>query len=112
MSELVKETMLCLGDLQLKLKFNFRAILIFEKHTGKSFFKLGGELSATEIITLLWAMATAAGQTLTVEKIADKVSLKDMSEVQRVLESLIKEGLPEPKEPNVSTTEGVSEKNV
>jgi hypothetical protein len=51
---------LCLGDLQLKLKFNFRAILISEKYIGKSFFKLGGELSATEIITLLWAMATAA----------------------------------------------------
>jgi hypothetical protein len=38
-----------------------------------------------------------------------------MTEVQRVLENLIKEGLPEPKAPNeskVPMTEGVSGKNV
>jgi hemoglobin-like flavoprotein len=94
MSELVKETVLVLGDTQLKLKFNFRAIMIFENYAKKSFFKLGNDISGSELVALVWAMATAAGHTISIEKIAEKIEFKDVASIQTVLEKMITAGVP------------------
>jgi hemoglobin-like flavoprotein len=104
MSELVKETVLVLGDTQLKLKFNFHAIMLFENYTKKNFFKLGSEISGSELVALVWAMATAGGHTISIERIAEKIEIKDVSSIQSVLEKLISEGMPEKKEVVVGET--------
>jgi hypothetical protein len=98
MSELVKETKLNLSGNEYTLKFNFKTILNFEKVTGKNFFKLGGEFSATDLITLLWAMLISGGNTITIDKTAEIVDLSNIGEINRAINELVKVGMPASKE--------------
>lgn len=98
MSELVKETKLNLNGKEYALKFNFKTILTFEKASGKNFFKLGGDFSGTDLITLLWAMLISGGHTIDVEKTAELVDFSNIGEINTAISELIKSGMPKDKE--------------
>jgi hypothetical protein len=97
-SELVKEAKLDLNGKTYILKFNFKTILNFEKTTGKNFFKLGGEFSGTDLITLLWAMLISADNKVTIDEIAQITDFVDINKISKVIGELTNAGMPYNKE--------------
>jgi hypothetical protein len=96
MSELAKTRTVSLDKLR-TLKFNFRTIMLFEKETGKNFFKMNGEFSGTDTLTLLWACLKSAGEDITKEDTADIVDLANIGEISKAINELVSESLPEKK---------------
>jgi hypothetical protein len=100
MSQFVADKKINLNGAEYTLKFNFKTILNFEKATGKNFFKLGGDFSGTDIITLLWAMLISGGHTIDIEKTAEIVDFSNIGEINKIINELVKSGMPEDKEQN------------
>jgi hypothetical protein len=95
MSQFVVDKKINLNGVDYTLKFNFKTILNFEKATGKNFFRLGGEFSGTDLITLLWAMLVAGGHTIDVDQTAEIVDFSNIGEINTAINELVKSGMPE-----------------
>jgi len=93
MSELVKTKTIKL-DKERTLKFNFKTIMLFEKETGKNFFKMNGEFSGTDTLVLLWACLKSAGEDITLDQTADIIDLSNVSAIGAAITGLIKEAMP------------------
>ena len=96
MSDLVKTKTVNL-DKARKLRFNFKTIMLFEKETGQNFFAMEKGLSATDILTLLWACLTSAGEEITKEELADMVDFGNIGGISKAIEELTAAAMPEMK---------------
>lgn len=92
MSSIVKEKKINLNGKEYNLRFDFLAIAEFEKNTGKNFFKIGKEFSATDTVSLLQSMIISGGQKISFEDTARGMSPNNMSEINEVIEELISDG--------------------
>jgi hypothetical protein len=96
MSELVKTKTITL-DKERTLKFNFKTIMLFEKETGKNFFKMNGEFSGTDTLVLLWACLKSAGENITLDETSDIIDMSNISTIGAAITGLIKDAMPENK---------------
>lgn len=94
MSELVKTKTVQL-DKPRNLKFNFNTVRLFEKETGKNFFKTGADFSGTDTLVLLWACLKSGGENLTLEETGELIDFSGMPAVSKVIEELIVSAMPE-----------------
>jgi len=101
MSELVKTKTIVL-DKERTLKFNFKTIMLFEKETGKNFFKMNGEFSGTDTLVLLWACLKSAGEDITLDQTADIIDLSNISSIGTAITGLIKDAMPGDKKEGAS----------
>jgi len=102
MSELVKTKTIVL-DKERTLKFNFKTIMLFEKETGKNFFKMNGEFSGTDTLVLLWACLKSSGEEITLDQTADIIDLSNISTIGAAITDLIKEAMPNNKKEGTSS---------
>lgn len=92
------------------MKFNLRAMMEFEKATGKNVFKedIWEDMSATDIVYLLWATLKHEDENLTVDDVAEMVHFGNMEEITEKLTKAFGMSLPDAgrsgDEKNVNTT--------
>ena len=123
MSELVKGAEIEINGVKYPLKFNFKAMLHFEKTTGKKFFAFINELAKIEdenkqidpakldlegLAVLFQSFVISGGQKITLDEVADILDFGIILDFLKLIPTMIKNGNP-PKQVSAEATDDKKE---
>jgi len=79
------------------LKFDFAALMAFEKETGKNVLSdnVWQDMSATDLVTLLWAALKHEDKELTLEQVGSMIHFDNVAEISQKLQEAFAQAMPD-----------------
>jgi len=79
------------------LRFDFAAFMAFEKETGKNILQenVWGNITATDLVTLLWAALKHEDKDLTLEQVGSMIHLGNIKEITQKLQEAFEKAIPD-----------------